>query len=210
MPIDPADLETTLRVLRGMADLDEDHPDFVAVRQATAKMFKAVKKARRLELRAAVADADRAVVAATATGAPDRIDDETRGIPLEQRASAPTAGTLIKARACYICKQPVHPRRRLLPPALPGVRGDRATPSAKRAPTSPASARCSPAAARRSACTSRCACCGMARTPRSRRAFPRDAVRRFTSLPDSPEWIDRLKVVGIDLRDPAQVIGLAD
>jgi len=40
--------------------------------------------------------------------------------------------------------------------------------------------------------------------------FPRDAVRRFTSLPDSHEWIDRLRVVGIDLRDPAQVIGLAD
>lgn len=40
--------------------------------------------------------------------------------------------------------------------------------------------------------------------------FPRDAVRRFSSLPDAPEWIDRLKIVGIDLRDPAQVIGLAD
>jgi NAD(P)-dependent dehydrogenase (short-subunit alcohol dehydrogenase family) len=40
--------------------------------------------------------------------------------------------------------------------------------------------------------------------------FPRDAVRRFTSLPDSSDWIDRLRVVGIDLRDPAQVIALAE
>ena len=40
--------------------------------------------------------------------------------------------------------------------------------------------------------------------------FPRDAVRRFTGLPDSADWIDRLRVVGIDLRDPAQVIALAD
>ena len=40
--------------------------------------------------------------------------------------------------------------------------------------------------------------------------FPRDAVRRFSALPDSAEWIDRLKIVGIDLRDPAQVMGLAD
>jgi NAD(P)-dependent dehydrogenase (short-subunit alcohol dehydrogenase family) len=40
--------------------------------------------------------------------------------------------------------------------------------------------------------------------------FPRDAVRRFTSLEDSADWIDRLRIVGIDLRDPAQVIGLAD
>ena len=35
-------------------------------------------------------------------------------------------------------------------------------------------------------------------------------MRRFTSLPDSAEWIDRLRVVGIDLRDPAQVVGLAE
>ena len=40
--------------------------------------------------------------------------------------------------------------------------------------------------------------------------FPHDAVRRFTSMPDSADWLDRLHVVGIDLRDPAQVISLAD
>ena len=52
------------------------------MRHATAEMFKAVKKVRRREIRDAIAEADRAVVAATATGAPDRIDDETRGIPI--------------------------------------------------------------------------------------------------------------------------------
>ena len=40
--------------------------------------------------------------------------------------------------------------------------------------------------------------------------FPNDAVRRFTAMPDSDEWLHRLRVVGIDLRDPAQVIALAD
>ncbi|WP_231980704.1 SDR family NAD(P)-dependent oxidoreductase [Tessaracoccus coleopterorum] len=40
--------------------------------------------------------------------------------------------------------------------------------------------------------------------------FPNDAARRFASLPDSADWLHRLKVVGIDLRDPAQVIALAD
>ena len=40
--------------------------------------------------------------------------------------------------------------------------------------------------------------------------FPTDAVRRFTSMPDSADWLHRLHVVGIDLRDPAQVIALAD
>src|SRR5829696_1106593 len=104
--IAPADLAVTIRVLSNMAGLDETHPDFVAVRQATAKMFKAVKKVRRREIRDAVAQADRAVVASTATGAADRIDDETRGVPISTATTAATAGTLIKARGCYICKQP--------------------------------------------------------------------------------------------------------
>jgi NAD(P)-dependent dehydrogenase (short-subunit alcohol dehydrogenase family) len=40
--------------------------------------------------------------------------------------------------------------------------------------------------------------------------FPTDAVRRFTAMPDSAQWLHRLTVVGLDLRDPAQVIALAD
>jgi NAD(P)-dependent dehydrogenase (short-subunit alcohol dehydrogenase family) len=40
--------------------------------------------------------------------------------------------------------------------------------------------------------------------------FPHDAVRRFTAMPDSADWLHRLRVVGIDLRDPAQVVALAD
>ena len=72
-------------------------------------MFKAVKKVRRLEMRDAIADADRAVIAATATGAPDRIDDETRGIPTRHaRPTAPTAGTLLKARALLHLQAAVH------------------------------------------------------------------------------------------------------
>ncbi|MFZ2965220.1 MAG: SDR family NAD(P)-dependent oxidoreductase [Rhodoglobus sp.] len=207
--IDPADLEATLRVLRGMSELDEEDPDFVAVRQATAKMFKAVKKSRRLELRAAVAEADKAVVAATATGAPDRIDDETRGIPLEQRTSAPTAGTLIKARACYICKQPY---------TLVDAFYHQLCPECAALSHSKREAR-TDLTGKRALLTGGRAKIGMyialrllrdgAHTTITTR-FPRDAVRRFTSLPDSPEWIDRLKVVGIDLRDPAQVIGLAE
>lgn len=57
---------------------------------------------------------------------------------------------------------------------------------------------------RRSACTSRCGCCATAHTTITTRF--RDAVRRFSALPDSADWIHRLKIVGIDLRDPAQVI----
>jgi NAD(P)-dependent dehydrogenase (short-subunit alcohol dehydrogenase family) len=207
--IDPAELETTLRVLAQMTSVDPTHPDYVTVRQATAQMFKAVKKERRREIREAIAEADRSVVAATATGAPDRIDDETRGIPLGTRASAPTAGTLIKARPCYICKQPyteVDAFYHQLCPTCAAMshakREARTDLTGKRALLTGGRAKIGMYIALRLLRD------GAHTTITTR--FPRDAVRRFTSLPDSAEWIDRLRVVGIDLRDPAQVIGLAD
>ena len=207
--IDPADLEVTLRVLASLAHLEDDDPDFVTVRQATAKMFKDVKRVGRLEKRARIADADRAVVAATATGAPDRIDDETRGIPLATRVAAPTAGEFIKPRSCYICKQQYTSVDAFYPQLCPDCaamshekRDARTDLSGKRALLTGGRAKIGMYIALRLLRD------GAHTTITTR--FPRDAVRRFTALPDSSEWIHRLKVVGIDLRDPAQVIGLAD
>ena len=40
--------------------------------------------------------------------------------------------------------------------------------------------------------------------------FPRDAARRFAGMPDSADWLHRLRIVGIDLRNPGQVLALAD
>jgi NAD(P)-dependent dehydrogenase (short-subunit alcohol dehydrogenase family) len=207
--IDPGDLATTLRVLHSMADVDQEHPDYVAVRRATAAMFKAVKKVRRREIRDAIAQADREVVAATATGAPDRIDDETRGIPISTRTTTPSAGTLRKARACYICKQPytvVDAFYHQLCPACAELshakREARADLSGRRALLTGGRAKIGMYIALRLLRD------GAHTTITTR--FPRDAVRRFSGLPDAPEWIDRLKVVGIDLRDPAQVVALAD
>src|ERR687889_316607 len=100
--IDPERLTAALRVLAEVEQLPTEHPDAVAVRRATGRLFKTVKEQRRAERRAAVRANDDAVTAATATGAPGRIDDETNGVPL--RASG-AGGTLIKARACYVCKE---------------------------------------------------------------------------------------------------------
>ena len=207
--IDPEELAIALRVLAGMDDLDEEHPDFITIRRATARMFKSVKKNRRLEKRADIADADREVIAATATGAPDRIDDETRGIPLATSTEAPTAGTLLKSRACYICKE--HYTRvdafyhQLCPDcaALSHSKRDARTDlTGKRALLTGGRAKIGMYIALRLLRD------GAHTTITTR--FPRDAVRRFASLPDSADWLHRLRIVGIDLRDPAQVIGLAD
>jgi NAD(P)-dependent dehydrogenase (short-subunit alcohol dehydrogenase family) len=192
-----------------MAEVDPEHPDFVTVRRATAKMFKSVKKERRLEKRAGISKADRAVIAATATGASDRIDDETRGIPISARIAAPTAGTLLKARACYICKRPYTIVDAFYHQLCPDCaarshekRNSRTDLSGKRALLTGGRSKIGMYIALRLLRD------GAHTTITTR--FPRDAVRRFTSLPDSAEWISRLRVVGIDLRDPAQVIGLAE
>ncbi len=207
--IDPADLETTLRVLEALDGLDADHPDFVTVRRATARMFKSVKKTRRLAKREEIANSDRDVIAATATGAADRIDDETRGIPLAATAAAPTVGILLKSRACYICKQ----HYTLVDAFYHQLCPDCAAFShAKRDARTDLTGRSALLTGGR-------AKIGMyialrllrdgARTTITTR-FPRDAARRFAGLPDSADWLHRLRVVGIDLRDPAQVIALAD
>jgi NAD(P)-dependent dehydrogenase (short-subunit alcohol dehydrogenase family) len=210
--IEPAKLAVTLDVLAALTDLDEDHPDFVVVRRATARMFKAVKKTRRRELRAQVASADRAVIAATATGAPDRIDDETRGIPLAVSSGlapgAPT-GELLRSRPCYICKQRytrVDSFYHQLCPACAAMSHEK-----RDARTD--------LTGRRALLTGGRAKIGMhialrllrdgAHTTITTR-FPRDAVRRFAGMPDASDWLHRLRIVGIDLRDPAQVIGLTD
>ena len=205
----PEDLIVTLRVLEQMPSIDEEHPDFVRVRQATAKMFKAVKRAHRLEKRAVIAEADRRVIAATATGAADRIDDETRGVPIRSSTTAQTAGTLLKSRPCYMCKQQytvVDAFYHQLCPSCAAMshakRDARTDLTGKRALLTGGRAKIGMYIALRLLRD------GAHTTITTR--FPRDAVRRFTSLPDSAEWISRLKVVGIDLRDPAQVIGLAD
>lgn len=207
--LDPADVATTLRVLETLHAMDRDDPHYVAVRQATANMFKEVKLASRKAKHARIQAADRAVVAATATGAPDRIDDETRGIPLETRVASPTAGTLIKSRGCYICKQQytlVDAFYHQLCPTCAAMshakRDARTDLTGKRALLTGGRAKIGMHIALRLLRD------GAHTTITTR--FPRDAVRRFSSLPDSGEWLDRLKVVGIDLRDPAQVIGLAE
>ena len=207
--LSPEDLQACLRVLSSIHVLDEEHPDYIAVRRATAKMFKSVKKHKKIEKRSAVAEADRAVVALTATGASDRIDDETRGAQLRTSAHGPSAGTLLKPRNCYICKQPytvVDAFYHQLCPECAAFshakRDARTDLTGKRALLTGGRAKIGMYIALRLLRD------GAHTTITTR--FPKDAARRFAAMEDSADWLHRLKIVGIDLRDPAQVISLAD
>jgi NAD(P)-dependent dehydrogenase (short-subunit alcohol dehydrogenase family) len=206
--IDRDDLEMCLAVLARVEQLPVEHPQAVAVRRATAKIFKSVKELRRAERRAAVAAADRGVLASTATAAPGRIDDETRGIELTSAAGA-TAGTLIRARPCYQCKRKYNEVDAFYHQLCPGCAALNRERREARADLT----------GRRALLTGGRAKIGMyialrllrdgAHTTITTR-FPKDAARRFASMPDSADWIDRLHIVGIDLRQPGQVVALAD
>ncbi len=207
--IDPADLEACLRVLAELEALPVEHPDAVAVRRATAGIYKSVRLRRRQERRDAIVANDEAVTAGTATGAPGRIDDETNGVPLVSSADGATAGTLLRARSCYVCKVRYHEVdafHHQLCPACAAVNHAR-----RNARTD--------LTGRRALLTGGRAKIGMyialrllrdgAHTTITTR-FPNDAARRFAAMPDSADWLYRLRIVGIDLRNPAQVVALAD
>lgn len=208
--LDPIDLETALRVLEAANTLEPEHPDKVALQRATAKLYKTVKKQRRDIAKQTIRTADNAVIAATATGAPTRIDDETQGLDLRPgAATGRTAGRLIKPHACYICKVEYHDVDVFYHQLCPSCSAQN---HAKR------NAR-TDLRGKRALLTGGRAKIGMyialrllrdgAHTTITTR-FPNDAIRRFKAMEDSADWIDRLRIVGIDLRDPAQVVAFAD
>ena len=207
--VDPQRLAICLAVFEELQDLPPDHPDVQRVRRATSHLYKTVKRQRRSERRAAITEADRAVTAATATGAPGRIDDETQGIALVSPTAGATAGRLLRARSCYTCKEryvDVDAFYHQLCPSC--ARLNRQRRDARTDLTG-----------RRALLTGGRAKIGMyialrlvregANTTITTR-FPNDAVRRFAAMPDSADWLHRLRIIGIDLRDPAQVVALAD
>jgi NAD(P)-dependent dehydrogenase (short-subunit alcohol dehydrogenase family) len=207
--IDADELKTCLEVLARVERLPADDPDALAVRRATARIFKAVKQQRRSDRRAAVSATDRAVLARTATAAPGRVDDETNGTALISAVSGASAGTLIKPRPCYQCKVryvEVDAFYHQLCPACAALNRQR-----REARTD--------LTGRRALLTGGRAKIGMyialrllrdgAETTITTR-FPKDAARRFGSMPDSGDWLHRLNIVGIDLRQVGQVVALAD
>jgi NAD(P)-dependent dehydrogenase (short-subunit alcohol dehydrogenase family) len=207
--IDADRLADALRVLAEVQELPPEHPASIAVRRATGRIFKSVKEQRRAARRDAIRSNDDAVTAATATGAPGRIDDETQGLPLSSSANGERAGTLLRARACYVCKVRYVEVDAFYHQLCPDCAArNRSRREARTDLTG-----------RRALLTGGRAKIGMyialrllrdgAHTTITTR-FPHDAVRRFSAMDDSADWLHRLRVIGLDLRDPGQAIALAD
>ncbi|ELP67273.1 SDR family NAD(P)-dependent oxidoreductase [Streptomyces turgidiscabies] len=208
--IDPERMAVCLSVLEELDKLDVDHPDAIAVRRATAGVYRTVKQRRRQERRASKTAHDKAVTESTATGSAQRIDDETEGIlPSSVTVEGQIAGILQRPRSCYTCKtryvevdyfyhqlcQNCAAENRSRRDARTDLTGKRALLTGGRAKIGMYIAL-------------RLLRDGAHTTITTR--FPKDAIRRFKAMDDSAEWLHRLEVVGTDLRDPAQVVALAD
>ena len=173
--------------------------------ERVAESFAREGRQRRKKVRTAErTEADAAVDAATATGALDRREDA----PLRPAADT-VARPLARTRRCYICKEHYQFAdafyHRLCPPC--------ARENAERRTAS------SDLTGRRALLTGGRVKIGFQLALMLLRdgaellvttRFPRDAQRRFEAAPGSAGWLDRLTVLGIDLRDPRQVLGLAE
>ncbi|GGW10607.1 oxidoreductase [Streptomyces capoamus] len=208
--IDPERLAVCLSVLQELDGIDVDHPDAIAVRRATSHIYRTVKQRRRQERRAAKTAHDRAVTEATATGSAERIDDETEGIlPSSKIEAGKIAGILQRPRSCYTCKtryvEVDYFYHQLCPDCARlnrDKRDARADLTGKRALLTGGRAKIGMYIALRLLRD------GAHTTITTR--FPKDAIRRFKAMEDSADWMHRLEVVGLDLRDPAQAVALAD
>ncbi|HEY1178708.1 MAG TPA: SDR family oxidoreductase [Phytomonospora sp.] len=187
-------------VLGRLRTLPADHETRLRAEHAVASFARDGRLRRRRDKAVANVEADTAVLTATATGATERAEDA----PLATVDGH--AGELSRPRRCYVCKEQyrsVHAFYHLLCP-------DCAVDNSRRRSAG------TDLAGRRVLLTGGRVKIGfelalmmlrdgaeVAITTR----FPHDALRRFAAA-GAP--LERLSVIGIDLRDPRQVLALCD
>ena len=191
--VDPAELDVFLRVADQISRLPSDHPHLALARRATSALFKAAKKQRRAEKRDAISAADRAVIARDRHRQPGPHRRRDPGHPARRparrarprgRCSRPGPATSARSRyvevdafyhqLCPACARLNHAKR----DARTDLTGKRALLTGGRAKIGMYIAL-------------RLLRDGAHTTITTR--FPRDAVRRFTAMPDSADWLHRLQ-----------------
>ncbi|MEV0143504.1 MULTISPECIES: SDR family oxidoreductase [unclassified Nonomuraea] len=194
------DVPTLLRQLGRARDLPLDDPDRLRLEHAARALVRDGQRRRRRERERAVVRSDEEVLAATAMGSPERVADT----PV--RAAATAAADLHRSRGCYVCKARytrVDGLYHLLCPACA------ATGAARRAARTDLTRRRALITGGRVKIGHELALKmlrdGAHVTVTTR--FPNDAARRFAA---SGDWAGRLRIIGVDLLDPRQVIALTD
>ncbi|GAA3469682.1 SDR family NAD(P)-dependent oxidoreductase [Nonomuraea roseola] len=195
------DVSTVLRCLGQARELPLDDPDRLRLEHAALALVRDGQRRRRRERERAAARSDAQAMAATAMGAPERVADA----PVTPPEDA-TELRLSRTRTCYICKagyDRVRGLYHLLCPACASVNAARRT-----ARTDLKGRRALVTGGRVKIghqLTLKLLHDGAHVTVTTR--FPNNAARRFAEAGD---WKGRLRIIGLDLRDPRQVIALTD
>ncbi|GAA3288506.1 SDR family NAD(P)-dependent oxidoreductase [Dactylosporangium vinaceum] len=179
MPPDPNDVEACLRVLAAIDDADE------RVVAAVDRAYKARKKVRKAERRAAASEHDRRVL------------------------DGPGDTPLIRARRCYVCKSPYREVPAGYPRMCAACAGDNTVRRHARCDLTGRRALVTGGRIKIGFETALKLLRDGADVVVSTR-FPGDAARRYDALPDAGQWRHRLRIHGVDFLDPAGAVGLAD
>lgn len=197
------DLRTCLRVLADLSGVPDDDPARIEARAAAQAFLRNDRKA----LRRTQAAADDHLMAATAMGSPDRPD----GHPATPFGALPeeVERRLNLLRRCYVCKTRFGRLDAFYHRMCPACAGENRRRRTARTDLT----------GRRALVTGGRVKAGFELVLKMVRdgahvtaltRFPQDARRRFAAVADSGDWHDRLRVDGLDLRDPAAIVRWCD
>ncbi|MFJ5220038.1 SDR family NAD(P)-dependent oxidoreductase [Streptomyces sp. NPDC088354] len=206
--IGEAELAVFDAVVGKLRALPVDDPVRLRAEQVAASFARDGRLRRRKTRREERSAADAEVVAATATGALARREDAPLD-PAEEGAAGDPAGEFSRPRRCYVCKTHYRQVDAFYHLLCPDCAADNTAHRGARADLS----------GRRALLTGGRVKIGFQLALMMLRdgaellvtsRFPRDTARRFRAAPGSEDWLHRLTVVAVDLRDPRQVVGLCE
>ncbi|MFD7733551.1 SDR family oxidoreductase [Kitasatospora phosalacinea] len=202
---DEAELAAFERTLGRLWLLPADHPLRLRAERGAESFVRDGRHARRRSRRTETARADAALVGATATGGTGRREDA----PLPTAAGPAPIGELNRPQRCYVCKQHYRQVDGFYHRLCPACAEDH---TARRALSTDLAGRRVLLTGGRVKIGFQLALMmlrdGAELVVTSR--FPHDTLRRFRAAEGSARWLHRLRIVGIDLRDPRQVLGLCE
>ncbi|MEU1145258.1 SDR family NAD(P)-dependent oxidoreductase [Streptomyces sp. NPDC005863] len=200
--ISETDLLAFHDVIGRLRELPVDDPVRLRAEQVAASFARDGRLRRRKARGAELSAADAAVMAATATGAGDRLEDA----PLTADGKG---GAFLRPRPCYVCKASYRQVDSFYHRLCPDCAADN---RARRALTTDLRGRRALLTGGRVKIGFQLALMllrdGAELLVTSR--FPHDTERRFRAVAGSEAWLDRLTVLAVDLRDPRQVLGLCE
>ncbi|MEV7120591.1 SDR family NAD(P)-dependent oxidoreductase [Kitasatospora griseola] len=200
-----AELAALDRAVGRLRALPVDHPLRLRAERVAESFVRDGRQHRRRERRAEAVLADAELSATTATGGDGRREDA----PLPSATGHTPIGELRRNRRCYVCKRNYRQLDGFYHRLCPDCAADHTT---RRALSTDLTGRRVLLTGARVKIGFQLALMmlrdGADLTVTSR--FPHDTLRRFAAAEGSADWLDRLRIVGIDLRDPRQVLGLCE